>query len=145
MIQAIFDLYQQEHAAKKENKNEIKIYVSEKKMKVNINGFKKEYSVSTGALKGQKLFANDLRTPLGRYKVIKIQDSTKWKFKTTSGAYGPWFIRLKTAWSGIGIHGIHDENLIGDANSHGCIRLRNQDIHELVAHVYKGLEVVIFP
>ncbi len=32
------------------------------------------------------------------------------------------------------IHGTHEENKIGQPASHGCIRMRNQDILELFSH-----------
>lgn len=146
MIRAIYDFCEQEYITKSmQRKNNITIYVSEKKLKANINDFKKEYIVSTGARNGQKLWVKDLRTPVGRYKVAGIENSTKWKYRGQAGSYGPWFIRLGTRWRGIGIHGTHNEETIGYANSLGCIRMRNNDIKELAGHVYRGLDVVILP
>ena len=49
------------------------------------------------------------------------------------GAYGPWFIRLKTPWKGIGIHGTHDPDSIGKDITEGCIRLKNSDLLDLKA------------
>ena len=62
---------------------------------------------------------------------------------TIKGAYGPWFIRLKTGWSGIGIHGTHDPGSIGQRATEGCVRLRNDHLELLVKHVEPGLVVVI--
>ena len=60
------------------------------------------------------------------------------------GAYGPWFIRLKTGWNGIGIHGTHDPGSIGTDVTEGCIRLQNKDVEELKKQYIKvGLPVVI--
>jgi len=41
------------------------------------------------------------------------------------------------------IHGTHEENLIGQPASHGCIRMRNQDVLELFERVQEGTEVLI--
>ncbi len=35
------------------------------------------------------------------------------------------------------IHGTHEENKIGSPASHGCIRMRNQDILELFIHAHE--------
>jgi len=62
-----------------------------------------------------------------------------------AGAYGPKFIRLKTGWSGIGIHGTHDPAYIGKRVTEGCIRLKNEDLAELVPYVKVGMKVQIAP
>lgn len=41
------------------------------------------------------------------------------------------------------IHGTHEEGLIGQPASHGCIRMRNYDVTELFDLVEKGLYVLI--
>lgn len=41
------------------------------------------------------------------------------------------------------IHGTHDEKNIGVPNSHGCIRMRNQDVMELFDRVSVGEGVLI--
>lgn len=41
------------------------------------------------------------------------------------------------------IHGTHEEALIGQPASHGCIRMRNQDVLELFNRVPEGIEVLI--
>ncbi len=41
------------------------------------------------------------------------------------------------------IHGTHEENKIGSPASHGCIRMRNEDILELFANVVVGERVCI--
>ena len=61
-------------------------------------------------------------------------------------AYGPWFIRLKTPWSGIGIHRTHDPASIGSNATEGCIRLRNENLHTLKEnHIKRGMTVWILP
>jgi len=41
------------------------------------------------------------------------------------------------------IHGTHEEHKIGTPASHGCIRMRNDDIMELFEHVKQGERVLI--
>lgn len=43
------------------------------------------------------------------------------------------------------LHGTNHEELIGEAASHGCVRMRNADIAELFDLVAVGTEVVIAP
>ena len=62
------------------------------------------------------------------------------------GAYGPYFIRLKTpGHKGIGIHGTHLPESIGEKTTEGCIRLRNEDLKRLVSLIYPPLTVIITP
>ena len=59
------------------------------------------------------------------------------------GAYGPWFIRLKTGWQGIGIHGTHDPDSRGSRATEGCIRLSNDELEELRQFAFREMKVVI--
>ncbi|MEP6955613.1 MAG: L,D-transpeptidase [Chthoniobacterales bacterium] len=43
------------------------------------------------------------------------------------------------------IHGTNHEELIGTPASHGCVRMRNEDVAELFARVEVGTPVVIIP
>lgn len=107
------------------------------------------WGVALGKVPGNKQKAGDMRTPEGSFSVQQIQDARSWThdFKDGKGviknAYGPWFIRLKTGWSGIGIHGTHDPESIGTLTSEGCIRMKNEDLQELKPLVVKGMKVVI--
>ncbi|MFA7620603.1 MAG: L,D-transpeptidase [Aminobacteriaceae bacterium] len=110
----------------------------------------REYSIATGANGGQKQRVGDNRTPVGSFTVQQIQDSRKWTYDfgdgngPVRGAYGPWFIRLRTpGWRGIGIHGTHDPGSIGTMATQGCVRLRNEDIEELKGMVFVGMVVII--
>ena len=111
----------------------------------------KTYKVAIGKNPGDKQRKGDMRTPIGDFKIVQIQDSKSWKYDfpddnlgPIDGAYGPWFIRLKTPkWTGIGIHGTHDPKSIGIMASTGCIRLRNEDIIELKNMVKIGIPVII--
>jgi lipoprotein-anchoring transpeptidase ErfK/SrfK len=110
----------------------------------------KTYDVAVGANGGQKRRVGDSRTPTGTFSVQQIQRASSWTYDfgdgngPTRGAYGPWFIRLKTpGWSGIGIHGTHDPNSIGTMITQGCVRMRNNELEELRKHVAVGMKVVI--
>ncbi|MDO5114632.1 MAG: L,D-transpeptidase [Synergistaceae bacterium] len=110
----------------------------EKRLFVVRNGkIVKSCAVATGRNPGQKEKAGDCRTPTGIFSVSQIQKASGWThdFKDgkgeIKGAYGPWFIRLKTPWRGIGIHGTHDPDSIGKNATEGCIRLRNEELEEL--------------
>ncbi len=106
-----------------------------------------EYYVATGLNSGDKQAVGDMRTPIGRFPIVGIEDSSKWEHDfgdgkgSIKGAYGPWFIRLltnsettisKQNWRGIGIHGTHLPESIGTEATEGCIRLKNHDVVKLV-------------
>ncbi|HPF84719.1 MAG TPA: L,D-transpeptidase [Aminivibrio sp.] len=108
------------------------------------------YKVAVGANGGQKQRVGDSRTPTGTFSVQQIQKASSWTYDfgdgngPTRGAYGPWFIRLKTpGWSGIGIHGTHDPGSIGTMITQGCVRMRNHELEELKKMVFVGMKVVI--
>ena len=99
---------------------------------------------------GNKKKKGDRKTPEGKFSISKIQNSKKWthNFKDGAGerkgAYGPWFIRLRTPrFAGIGIHCTCFPNSIGSRSSEGCIRLLNEDIQKLVKLIKKGNVVII--
>jgi lipoprotein-anchoring transpeptidase ErfK/SrfK len=45
----------------------------------------------------------------------------------------------------IGFHGTPEEALIGQAVSHGCVRMRNADVAEFFDRVQVGTPVVVEP
>ena len=109
----------------------------------------KKYFVAVGRNTGQKERSGDNRTPEGSFEVSQIQNSTGWvhDFRDgkgmINGAYGPWFIRLKTPWKGIGIHGTQDPDSIGKDITEGCIRLKNTDMRELKENYIRMLMKVL--
>ncbi len=110
------------------------------------------YPVAVGINPGNKRRRGDNKTPEGRFTVENIHDASWWTHDfgdgkgEISGAYGSHFIRLKTPpHTGIGIHGTHAPESIGTRASEGCIRLRNEDLLELVPLIRKGLPVIITP
>ena len=52
---------------------------------------------------------------------------------------------LNTRERYIYIHGTNQEHLIGQPASHGCIRMRNQDVVQLFDLIDVGTEVEILP
>lgn len=108
--------------------------------------------ISVGANYGDKLIKGDKRTPEGSFYISQIQNSSKWKHDfgdgngEINGAYGPWFLRLKTSkWTSIGIHGTCFPESIGTRASEGCVRLLNQDIIRLKELTSLGTTVIILP
>ena len=110
----------------------------------------KIYPIAVGKNPGDKQRTGDNRTPVGNFKIVSIENASKWTHDfhdgkgKIRGAYGPWFLRLEAkGWKGIGIHGTHDPNSIGTMATEGCIRLNNEDIAELKQYAYRNMPVVI--
>ena len=110
----------------------------------------KVYPIAVGKNPGDKQRVGDNRTPVGKFKVVSIENSSKWTHDfrdgkgKIKGAYGPWFLRLDAkGWKGIGIHGTHDPDSIGTDATEGCIRLRNEDIADLRQYAKTGMPVII--
>lgn len=113
----------------------------------------KSYSITIGKEPGNKKAPGDNRTPEGIFLVKSVDNSINWQYNykndttaPTIGAYGPWFIRLCVpGFNGIGIHGFYHDEALGKRASHGCIRLNNEHLKDLVNFVKQGMPVVILP
>jgi lipoprotein-anchoring transpeptidase ErfK/SrfK len=100
----------------------------------------KRYVVSTG---------KDNSTPAGKYKIInKLEDPT-W-YKPGGGVYkaGDKKNEIGTRWMGLskkgyGIHGTIEPQRLGEQVSHGCVRMKNEEIEELFKLVPTGTPVTI--
>ncbi len=106
--------------------------------------------IGVGSNYGNKQKKGDRKTPEGTFKIVKIQDSSKWThdfkdgYGIRKGAYGPFFFRLKTPrFAGIGIHGTCFPEQIGTRCSEGCIRMNNSDVVKLKQYVFVGMLCVI--
>jgi hypothetical protein len=94
----------------------------------------KVYSIAVGAAQSP--------SPEGEFKVInRIENPTYYKPGTViePGPENP----LGTRWIGLnrkgyGIHGTNVPSSIGKAASHGCIRMRQQDLEELFTVLREG-------
>ena len=112
-----------------------------------------QFPVAVGTNFGNKEKVGDLKTPEGVFPVESIEEAKHWKYDFENdgkgpidGAYGPWFIRLKVKDAkGIGIHGTHENETIGQRVSHGCVRMKNEDLGVLVNLISPGIEVLINP
>lgn len=113
----------------------------------------KEYGMACAKNFGTKHKKADSRTPEGFFSVEGIYDSTDWLFtdddgytSPKKGQFGPRFIRLRIpGTSQIGIHGTCSPWSIGSRASHGCMRVTNENILELVQLVEPGMPVIVNP
>lgn len=114
---------------------------------------RRAYDMACAKNFGDKHEKGDSRTPEGFFSVQGVYDSTDWLFTDDNGVqspkkgqFGPRFIRIKIpTTSQIGIHGTCAPWSIGHRSSHGCIRLTNENILELVELVEPGMPVIILP
>ena len=112
------------------------------------------FPVCMGKNKGDKQGKGDMRTPespAGQpFTITMIHDASAWTHDFGDGrgsilAYGNWFLRLKTPFNGIGIHGsTNNENTVPGRASEGCIRLLDQDIITLKEKYARvGMNVIV--
>ena len=113
----------------------------------------KSYRMACAKNYGSKHQKADSRTPEGFFSAQGVYDSTDWLFRDDDGTlsrkrgqFGPRFIRLRTpVTSQIGIHGTCAPWSIGGRCSHGCIRITNEQILELVEYVEVGMPIIVSP
>lgn len=112
------------------------------------------YPVCVGKNYGPKTKSGDMKTPECTFEnpftITQIQPASNWVHDFGDGrgsilAYGNWFMRLKTGFNGIGIHGsTNNESSVPGRGSEGCIRLRDADLNELKnQYAFVGMKVVI--
>lgn len=128
----------------------------------------RRFDIST-ATKGMGFTMNSYRTPTGRFRVAeKIGEGeasgTIFKQRVAAGLWRPGasvegdlvlsrILRLEgmdaenanTLERFIYIHGTNHEDKLGQPASHGCIRLRNEEVIELFDMVSEGIELEIQP
>jgi lipoprotein-anchoring transpeptidase ErfK/SrfK len=109
---------------------------------------------------GQKIIASypvaigrrGWETPTGEFRVIQMVREPVWEHPFTgqlvpSGKNNPLGARWSGFWTDganfIGFHGTPQENLIGWAVSHGCVRMRDRDIKALFERVKIGTSVIV--
>jgi lipoprotein-anchoring transpeptidase ErfK/SrfK len=109
---------------------------------------------------GQKIIASypvaigrrGWETPTGQFRVIQMVREPVWEHPFTgqlvpSGKNNPLGARWIGFWTDganfIGFHGTPQENLIGRAVSHGCVRMRDRDIKALFERVQIGTSVIV--
>lgn len=93
-------------------------------------------------------------TPTGNFRVFRLKRHPTWKHPITGQIVPPGIDNpLGDRWIGfllgerteIGFHGTNEEELIGQAVSHGCIRMRNQDIRAMFDQINLGASVTVQP
>ncbi|NEP90657.1 MAG: L,D-transpeptidase [Okeania sp. SIO2C2] len=93
-------------------------------------------------------------TPSGTYKVMQKIPNPSWKHPFTGeiippGPENPLGERWIGFWTDgtnyIGFHGTPDEETVGQAASHGCVRMLNQDVLALFEKVAIGTTVIVEP
>lgn len=91
-------------------------------------------------------------TPTGTFRVLQMLQNPAWEHPWTGQVIPPGPNNpLGTRWIGfwtdgknfIGFHGTPNEGLIGQAVSHGCIRMRNRDAIALYEQVKIGTPVIV--
>ncbi|MBD2182553.1 L,D-transpeptidase [Planktothrix sp. FACHB-1375] len=91
-------------------------------------------------------------TPTGTFRVMQMLQNPAWEHPWTGqvippGPNNPLGIRWIGFWTDgknmIGFHGTPNEQLIGRAVSHGCVRMRNRDIQALYELVSLGTPVIV--
>lgn len=93
-------------------------------------------------------------TPAGRFQVIDMQVDPHWQHPITRTDVPPgpenplgsrWIAFLPMEDGVIGFHGTYQTDLIGQAVSHGCIRMRNADIEAMYEHLAVGAPIIVRP
>mgnify|MGYP004663857209 FL=1 len=133
------------------------IIVDKGKMKVELydkfGRLKKAYRCACGRNYGNKRKKGDCRTPEGFFRAGSVSHSAHWHYTDENGKrsekpgqYGPRFVRIITPnYSSMGIHGTDAPWSVGGRRSHGCVRILNENILELVEYVETGMPIIILP
>ncbi|MGB3508924.1 MAG: L,D-transpeptidase [Microcoleaceae cyanobacterium] len=91
-------------------------------------------------------------TPTGKYKIIQKIPNPSWKHPFTGeiippGPENPLGERWIGFWTDgtnyIGFHGTPNEETVGQAASHGCVRMLNRDVRAMFEKVAIGTTVVV--
>lgn len=91
-------------------------------------------------------------TPTGNFEIIQMIKDPSWENPWTGKVIPPspdnpigerWIGFWTDGKNFIGFHGTPGEHLIGQAVSHGCVRMRNKDIKQLFELVSLGIPVQV--
>ncbi len=113
----------------------------------------KSYPMACARNFGTKHKRSDCRTPEGFFYAQGVYDSTDWLYtddngytSPTRGVYGPRFIRVRAdVTASIGIHGTGSPGSLGKRVSHGCMRVSNESIMDLIKYVHIGTPIIVNP
>ncbi|MEY3827469.1 MAG: hypothetical protein RLZZ148_2288 [Cyanobacteriota bacterium] len=93
-------------------------------------------------------------TPTGNFKILQLIPNPSWQNPwngkvVPAGPNNPLGERWIGFWTDgknfVGFHGTPGEHLIGQAVSHGCVRMRNRDVKALFDQVKMGTPVIVQP
>ncbi|MBP0000622.1 MAG: L,D-transpeptidase [Cyanobacteria bacterium SID2] len=93
-------------------------------------------------------------TPVGEFQVMHMAVDPTWENPWTGELIPPGpgspigravIVFHETGDDWVAFHGTPNEELIGQAVSHGCVRMRNEDILALYEQVNRGTAVVVTP
>ena len=94
-------------------------------------------------------------TPIGEFYIIELTEDPWWEHPFTGEVFSPdnpnnpiqnyWiaFTVIDDLW--YGFHGTNDFDSVGQAISHGCLRMYDEDIALLFSKVSNGTRVQIIP
>lgn len=91
-------------------------------------------------------------TPKGKFKILQMVKDPAWEHPWNGkifppGPTNPLGVRWIGFWTDgkntIGFHGTPNERVMGQAVSHGCVRMRNRDVVSLFELVKVGTTVVV--
>lgn len=130
------------------DKNKMKLFLYDK-----YGNIVKSYGIACARNFGHKHKKGDNRTSEGYFTAEGIYDSTNWLFtddngytSPVKGSFGPRFIRVDVPGTrAIGIHGTSSRYSMGHRASHGCVRLLNENILDLVEYAQVGMPIIISP
>ncbi len=98
---------------------------------------------------------DEWETPIGHFTVLDLREDPVWQHPITGEAVSPGPDNpLGSRWVGfafapnnfrVGIHGTYAEELVGEAVSHGCVRMRDRDIQTLFAYLSIGTPISVRP
>ncbi|GEM_PF-3577935 len=92
-------------------------------------------------------------TPTGNFLITQMLQNPAWKNPITGdilppgdreNPLGPYWIGFWTqGWIWYGFHGTNEPESVGQAITHGCLRMYNEDVEELFSQVRIGTVVTI--
>lgn len=132
--------------ARTQSDTEIVVHLGERKIDVYRQGeIIKQYLVAVGQ--------TEWETPEGSFEIHQKNEYPAWQHPITgevipaanrNNPLGSRWIGFLSSQDGeIGFHGTNEESLIGEAISHGCIRMLNEDIEDLYTYVELGTKVIV--
>lgn len=91
-------------------------------------------------------------TPIGEFRIHQMRQNPEWQHPITkkvmsAGPHNPlgdrWVGFYQGEYMALGFHGTPNESLVGQAVSHGCLRMLNRDIRAMYKQVGLGTIVEV--